>query len=458
MRILIGAMAFVGLCFAAAAAEPALIVQSEDFFACRLSTTLGRVQVSDLANGDCIHIPRGQQIFLLPGSGSRIRVPFANGAWYADRSALAVGAAASRPVRATALISTGTGFAVGADVILTSEHVISGCNEVFVQQGDARVAGTVIASDRTVDLAAIRVKQRLVAVATFRQSPPIRAGEQAVVFGFPLSGALAVEGNLTVGHISALRGLRDDPDKIQITTPIQPGNSGGPLLDMSGHVVGVVAAKLDAMKVMGATGDIPQNVNFAVALGSVTRFLQQNGLHINTAASAAALPPADVGDRAKSFTHLIGCVSRAAQGKSPKPSPPQPISPPQSDKAATPQVVSIKERPALACVARTTLERLRAISGQRDGSFERQLEDDLRSGRCRHLAVGSEFTVIDITFFAMKVTAPWLDKPWWISTFSTMSQKEKDDLTTALDALADEIADDARKREIERLRRQQTKE
>jgi serine protease Do len=74
--------------------------------------------------------------------------------------------------------------------------------------------------------------------------------------------------------MSALVGIGEDSRYLQISTPVQPGNSGGPLLDQNGNVVGVASAKLDALKLMIATnGDIPENVNFAIRASIVTSFM-----------------------------------------------------------------------------------------------------------------------------------------------------------------------------------------
>ena len=174
---------------------------------------------------------------------------------------------------------------------------------------------------------------KLPGIAILRQSPPLRAGQQAIAYGFPLSGALASEGNLTIGNVSALRGLGDDPNYIQITTPVQPGNSGGPLLDSSGNVIGVVAAKLDALKIMRAIGDVPQNVNFAIELGILKRFLQKHGVRTKEALSRDELSPADIGDRAKFFTYLIECeTTRPRQAETSSPQPPSS----RSDSAPSP--------------------------------------------------------------------------------------------------------------------------
>jgi S1-C subfamily serine protease len=70
-----------------------------------------------------------------------------------------------------------------------------------------------------------------------------------VALGYPLSGVLAAETNVSVGNVSALAGIADDSRYLQISAPVQPGNSGRPLLDVSGHLVGIVTAKLDAVRI-----------------------------------------------------------------------------------------------------------------------------------------------------------------------------------------------------------------
>src|SRR4029079_10829288 len=95
-------------------------------------------------------------------------------------------------------------------------------------------------------------------------SGPVRAGEAIAVYGFPLAGVLSSTGNVVSGNVTALTGLGDDVRYFQISAPIQPGNSGGPLMDYSGLVVGIVNAKLNDLAFAKTTGDLPQNVNFAI--------------------------------------------------------------------------------------------------------------------------------------------------------------------------------------------------
>ncbi|MBB3810626.1 hypothetical protein FHS81_002728 [Pseudochelatococcus contaminans] len=108
--------------------------------------------------------------------------------------------------------------------------------------------------------------------------------EYAAVFGYPLTGILTSSGNFTQGSVTALAGLRDDNRMLQISAPVQPGNSGGPLLDDAGNVVGVVVSKLNALKVAAATDDLAQNVNFAIKASVVQGFLEAQGIQLKIGA------------------------------------------------------------------------------------------------------------------------------------------------------------------------------
>ena len=114
------------------------------------------------------------------------------------------------------------------------------------RRGSTPLVGTVVARDTQNDLALISVDSQLPAVAPFRQTP-IRAGEDVIALGFPLPGLLAADLNVSKGIVSATAGLLDDSMKLQISVGVQPGNSGGPLIDSAGLVAGVVLSKLDAL-------------------------------------------------------------------------------------------------------------------------------------------------------------------------------------------------------------------
>jgi serine protease Do len=130
------------------------------------------------------------------------------------------------------------------------------------------MAGRIMAHDAANDLALIKIEMHPTVFASLRSG--VRLGEGVAAFGFPLSGLLATSGNFTLGNVTAVAGLEDDTRILQISAPVQPGNSGGPLLDYSGNVVGVVEGKLNAITVFTVTDDLAQNVNFAIKANVVT--------------------------------------------------------------------------------------------------------------------------------------------------------------------------------------------
>jgi S1-C subfamily serine protease len=180
------------------------------------------------------------------------------------------------PTPRNEVTSTGTGFFVSEiGHIVTNAHVVEGCQTVRASRGGPLRKVSV---DEESDLALYSASEKPDGFARLHCSRGSRAGESVVAIGFPLRGLLSSDPIVTTGIISALSGLRNDRRTIQVTAPVQPGNSGGPLLGENGSVVGVVVGKLNAVKVAEATGDIPQNVNFAVSLGTLQSFLNANSI------------------------------------------------------------------------------------------------------------------------------------------------------------------------------------
>ena len=183
--------------------------------------------------------------------------------------------------------SSGTGFVVADGKVMTNNHVVDECGRMVVRNAaGTRYNAHVDNVDRRRDLAVMTVPAAVGPPLTFRESPPIQRGEVVVTYGFPLSGLLSSGPTLTTGDVSALAGLRDNPINLQISAPVQPGNSGGPLLDSQANVIGVVVSKLNAARIAEMTGgDIPQNVNFAVKGTEALSFLRANGVQPATASS-----------------------------------------------------------------------------------------------------------------------------------------------------------------------------
>ena len=208
-------------------------------------------------------------------------------------------------------VATGSGIFIGAGgEVLTNAHVVEDCRTIKLTFANGSPeAATLVARDEQNDLAVIRTRRKHdpATIAAFREAPPLRTGDSVVALGYPLAGVLASGANLTVGNVSALAGLGDDSRYIQMSAPVQPGNSGGPLVDASGHVVGIVSAKLDAVRVARAIGDIPQNVNFALKAQVARTFLDSKLISYKTATSTTRLSPADVGQMARPFTVYVTC-------------------------------------------------------------------------------------------------------------------------------------------------------
>lgn len=207
------------------------------------------------------------------------------------------------------LDSTGSGFFVNrSGEVVTNRHVIAGCSDLTLKLGREKLGpATVIASDADHDLALLRSGTAAPSWARFRMGPPLRPGDELVAVGYPLRGLLASEANVTTGTVSATAGLRDDPAYLQISAPVQPGNSGGPLLDRYGLVAGLVSAKLDALEVADTYGDIPQNVNFAIKGDVVVGFLNRSGRTPEGLIPDLPLSAADIGDVARPYTVLVEC-------------------------------------------------------------------------------------------------------------------------------------------------------
>ena len=218
--------------------------------------------------------------------------------------------AVMRPSRNRGPASSGSGFVISrADgLVLTNKHVIRACTEVRVRVDGGIARGAVVrATDPDDDLAVLRTTLPPGPVASFRDDPPVRPGDDIVAVGYPLSGLLADQVNVSTGSVNALAGLYNDVHLLQMSAPVQPGSSGGPLFDVSGNVVGIVVTKLNAKIVAEETGDIPQNVNFAIKGAVAKEFLRSLAIPYRAAASVAPRSNADIGEVGRQVTVLVEC-------------------------------------------------------------------------------------------------------------------------------------------------------
>jgi hypothetical protein len=202
----------------------------------------------------------------------------------------------------------GTGFFITGDgYLLTNNHVVARCSSLATRDGTPL---QLVSRSARVDLALLKANAAPPTFATFRSGPSPRKGDSVVAFGFPLVDILSSEGNVSAGIVSATAGLQDDVRYVQLSAPVQPGNSGGPLLDSSGHVIGVVVAKLDTVKIAQLMGDVPQNVNFAIHWAEVRAFLDEEGIQYRKSPSARPISTANIAAVASRMSVAIDCTEQ----------------------------------------------------------------------------------------------------------------------------------------------------
>lgn len=190
--------------------------------------------------------------------------------------------------------STGTGFFVSANGhLVTNFHVIDGATSIVVISTAEKkeYKATIIQTDPENDIAILKVEAKTVGIPLVSSFNGAK-GEEVLTLGYPLVMLQGQEQKATFGRINALSGILDDIRFVQVDVPIQPGNSGGPLLNNRGEVIGVVTATLDQIVTLRASGSLPQNVNYAVKIDYITRTL--NAAKVDRSRTSSANPKLDM--------------------------------------------------------------------------------------------------------------------------------------------------------------------
>jgi S1-C subfamily serine protease len=174
-------------------------------------------------------------------------------------------------------LSMGTGWALTQRHIVTNYHVIEGVHNLrLVTAEQKEIPVKVVLSDKENDLAVLVIMDEQIRVSPLPLAlTRPRLGSQVFTVGYPHPNLLGTSPKLTSGFISAINGLADDPRTFQVSVPVQAGNSGGPLLNMRGEVVGVITSKLSAQKMFEWTGDFPQNVNYAIKVHRLSSLISE---------------------------------------------------------------------------------------------------------------------------------------------------------------------------------------
>jgi S1-C subfamily serine protease len=209
--------------------------------------------------------------------------------------------------------STASGIIVNkTGDVLTNYHVVKNCKAVSIKgRNEAPASARVDAVDPKNDLAILKVDPTVVTgtPAVFRrQSRPPKLGESIGVIGYPLTGILSAEPKATFGQINSVAGVNNDYTLLQISAPIQPGSSGGPVLDGAGSVIGVVVSQA-SMALATLTGSVPQNVNFAIRGEFVQIFLTAHGVKFDTSGSQRKLETDEIAALGQKSTVFIVCAA-----------------------------------------------------------------------------------------------------------------------------------------------------
>ncbi len=169
---------------------------------------------------------------------------------------------------------SGTGFFISEDgFLVTNERVVRNAAQIRLVTSAGLISAKVVKVDAANDLALLKAEGRFSPLPV-AASRAVKLGGTVATVGFPNIGLQGFAPKLAKGEIASLSGAGDDARYFQISVPVQPGNSGGALVDERGNVVGVVAAKLSARAALASSGALPENVNYAVKSSYLLSFLE----------------------------------------------------------------------------------------------------------------------------------------------------------------------------------------
>lgn len=190
----------------------------------------------------------------------------------------AVGLLISTPLSASQF---GTGFAVNPKgYFITCHHVIRNAGNILIHAPEGPVPAQIIALDPANDLAVLKIEKWNGRYLGLTSAGEVGYASEVTAAGFPDPTVLGINPKISKGIVNALSGVRDDPRFLQVSAPVQPGNSGGPLISSTGRVVGVVAAGLNSMDRMTQGGYLPQSVNYAIKTDLIFPILKNASVKI----------------------------------------------------------------------------------------------------------------------------------------------------------------------------------
>jgi S1-C subfamily serine protease len=208
--------------------------------------------------------------------------------------------------------SSGTGFAVSSNGhVITNHHVIEGCQKVRIHHKGKSIPATVVTFDPRNDLALLKGDFRPSTVFSLSNASP-ELLQDVYVAGFPFGRKVSTSVKVTKGIISSLTGIGNNFSNIQIDAALQSGNSGGPILDEKGNVVGVAVARLDKMYALKNYGSLPENTNFGIKTNVVRSILESSNVSLPSP-NRKSISKTKLGKMISDATYYLSCWMTMAQ-------------------------------------------------------------------------------------------------------------------------------------------------
>lgn len=207
------------------------------------------------------------------------------------------------------LVSIGTGFFVApGGVVLTNNHVVASCPQVSVTTtAGERLEAKIQASSQAFDLALLTTGLESKAHATFARKNDQLTDLPIVLVGYPNQGIAPIKPLLTPGRTLQRYQVSRLGVMVPIRADVRKGNSGGPVIDESGRVIGVITAKIDTVSTFKQTGKVVRDVGYAVSNSVVLGFLENNRIRVTTADVGVKNSETQLFDSARPYIVRVGC-------------------------------------------------------------------------------------------------------------------------------------------------------
>lgn len=231
---------------------------------------------------------------------------WSGGGWSAKEAAPKENKPRATPAQVSA--STGTGFFVSRQGhIVTNSHVLAGCKAIKAIHNGKQYDLKLLKNDKAKDLALLRMPYAPPDALKLRKAPA-KPGEKVVVTGFPGDNAMKNKAKTTSGLVKEIAPSENVAGRFYLTAVVRPGNSGGPLLDAAGNVIGVVVAMRDVEGAAIVTGEKPSDLGHAINAQTLLQFLSAAHVPYATAKSYSSRPPADIARKARKMIVPVICL------------------------------------------------------------------------------------------------------------------------------------------------------